>query len=306
MKAYSFWQVLFRSFWSSEFYRAVVNEWRGLGYQYVFLVVCLTAFLIALQTQFVTAPLLDQWIDAISVESPGIVVIQKGILSINKQSPYTMTDPKSGKPMVTFDTRLNPENLELSKSVLLVTRTALCMKNPPSLGDQQQMSRIPTLDSNSNLMVIEDFSSIDQFVLETSSLTSAIHLFLQCLGLLTFIFCALGGFIFCIFQTLIYGLIGKMLCSIASISLDYRTLVRLCSVALTPVLVLDALLKILVDSASKIASGTAITVTSTYIGCCFNPQLDPMTGIIWSCVSVLLTLAYLYFGIVSNSKQKSG
>ena len=124
MKQFSGWQALFLSFWSSSLYKDVAKEWRGVGYLYLLAVICLTTFFVVLQIQVVLVPQFEQLTKSIVNQLPA-VKIEKGLLSIDKPSPYTIIEPKSGKAFITFDTRSEPVSIEESKSTMLITKDAL-------------------------------------------------------------------------------------------------------------------------------------------------------------------------------------
>jgi hypothetical protein len=85
------------------------------------------------------------------------------------------------------------------------------------------------------------------------------------------------GFLFCVIQTLIYALIGKIFTSVMGVDLSYPSLIRLSSVCLTPVLLVDSILKV-----------SAINV-----------------GLWWLC-AIVIALGYLGFAVFSNSQQTAG
>jgi len=284
MKQYSSWQALFLSFWSASLYRDVAENWQGVGYLHLLFVVCLTIFFIALQTQVVVVPRAEQIADSVLSQMPN-VTIEKGKLSIDKASPYVLTEPKSGQPIITIDTRPKPVSLEESKSVFLVTSEAIYARKQPvrsypgqnnnqfSLKTDGQKS--PQLTSEQGAIERFDISSVDHLQIDVNSGKLFLHSFFRWLGVLLFVTWLPFAFLFVVLQTLVYALLGKLFSSLASVDLSYSTLVRLSAVTLTPVLLLDSLIKV---------SGVSLTY--------------------WPWLSVLLALGYLYFAVIANASEQ--
>lgn len=276
MKQYSGLQALFLSFWSPALYRDVAREWRGVGYLYLLAVIAVTVLFIAVQVQVVAVPKAQEIIDSLITQAPDIKV-EKGKLSIDKQSPFVIKEPKSGKPLITFDTRPKPMTLAESQSVVLVTSTEIIGAKRTSLHSDSYSDGKNAPDQKGVGTAEESYplSSVDNFVFDKASVEKSIHQFLQWLGVLLFVIWIPFGFVFCILQTLVYALIAKIFASAMSVNLSYGTLVRLASIALTPVL--------LIDSVLKVAS--------------INPPF-------WSFCCVVIALGYLYFAVYSNSQDK--
>jgi len=284
MKQYSGWQALFLSFWSSSLYKDVAKEWRGVGYLYLLAVICLTAFFVVLQIQVVVVPKLEQFNESMVNQLPA-VTIEKGVLSIDKPTPYTIIEPKSGKAFITFDTRSKPMGIEESKSTLLITKDAIfsftgsehknTSLNEISHGPGEKLQEEKSNHYLATDLRRYDLAPIDHFAIDAVSTQQIMHSFFHGLGLGLFVILVPCGFIFCLLQTLLYALIGKMFCSMSAVELSYSTLVRLCSVALTPALLLDSLQKVAVVQ---------------------------LPG--WTLISIVLTLGYLYFGIIANRSEK--
>jgi hypothetical protein len=272
MRQYSGWQALFLSFFSPSLYRDVAKEWHGLGYVYLFLLVCLSIFFMALQTQVVAVPRAQQIVDSIISQMPS-VTIDKGKLSIDKPSPYVLTEPKSDRAIITFDTRPKPMTFEESKCVFLVTSDAVYGRKQSTGTSGADRNRNPSALAEGGTVEKFSLSTIDHFTLDMNSGKQVVNSFFQWLGTIIFFVWVPFGFAFCVVQTLLYALVGKAFSKMVEVNLTYGTLVRLAAVALTPVLLLDSLQK----------------VASVNI-----PH--------WPWVSLFLALGYLYFAVYSNSQ----
>lgn len=272
MKQYTGWQALYLSFYSTDLYRDVAKNWQGVGYLYLLLVVCLTALFICVQVQVVAVPKAKDVIDTIINQAPSIK-IDKGKLSIDKPSPFVIKEPKSGQTLITFDTSDRPMTLAESKSVVLVTSKQIVTVK------RTAMSR-DTGGGASSVPIAEetyDLSTVDHFDFDKTQVESTIHSFLNWLGALMFLILVPFGFLFCVIQTLIYALIGKIFTSVMAVDLSYPTLIRLTAVCLTPVLLADSILKV---------SGTNLPL--------------------WWLCAIVIALGYLGYAVFANSQTTPG
>jgi hypothetical protein len=84
------------------------------------------------------------------------------------------------------------------------------------------------------------------------------------------------SFAFRTVQALIYALVGLLFAQLLNVKLDYKTLLRLTAVALTPVLVLDLILE-------------------------FVPFHLPL----WTLLGIGVSLGYLFFAVKANSEPET-
>jgi hypothetical protein len=269
MKQYSGWQALFLSFWSADLYRDVAKQWQGVGYLYLLAVVSLTVLFVSAQIQVVGVPKAQELVDSIINQLPSIK-IEKGKLSIDKASPYVIRDPKSGITLITFDMSDKPMSLAESKGMVLVTTKSVIARKHTSL------RKDTGADGRSVVEEVYPLDAVDSFTLDKALVETTIHTFLNWVGVLVFAVWLPFGFLFCVVQTLIYALFGKVFTSMMSVDLGYPTLIRLAAIALTPVLLLDSVVKV---------SGA-----------------DPP---FWTLCCIVLALGYLWFAVYANSQDKS-
>lgn len=270
MKQYTGWQALYLSFYSPDLYRDVAKNWQGVGYLYLLLVICLTALFVCVQVQVVAVPKAQEVIDTVIQQAPSIKV-EKGQLSIDKPSPFIIREPKSGQFLVTFDTSDKPMSLAESKSVILVTRKQIITMKKSAISRETGTTPVPIAEES------YDLSTVDNFVFDKAQVENTIHSFLKWLGVFMFGLLVPFGFLFCVIQTLIYALIGKIYTSVMGVDLSYPALIRLSAVCLTPVLLADSILK----------------VSATNVG-------------LWWLCAIVIALGYLGFAVYSNSQQTSG
>ncbi len=262
-RQYPGWQALFLSFYSPAFYQEVRKCWTGVGYLYLCSMLFFVSLVYALKFQFADLPVIEQisqqFFESFSAQMPK-VTLENGHLSIDKPSPYTIKVPfqRSKGPeqslTIIFDTRDQTAFTSQSDDVILVTSDSIFRgKRNCTPGG---------------------FGSTDNYILDKSKIKQmwdSVSSFFPWASTALFLLYFPLALILCIFQTLIYSLIGKLF---ADKKATYGTVVRLCSVALTPAIVLELILRL-----------SAIPVPY------------------WALVSILIALAYLYFAVISTAEN---
>ena len=87
----------------------------------------------------------------------------------------------------------------------------------------------------------------------------------------------IGLFIYRLVQMLIYALVGMIFANIVKANLEYVTLVRLAAVSITPVIILNAVRRML-------------DISVPYIGL----------------LSFLIAMGYLFFAVKASAEQEAG
>jgi Protein of unknown function (DUF1189) len=254
MKQFTTWQAPFYSFWSKSFYVDVAKNWHGLAYGYLFFLVCFTWIFMSIKKQMDFTYFADHKVSPLIMEMP-TVTIEKGLLSIDKPSPYTIKD-SDDQPVITFDTREKPISPGTMPGTFLITKDSIYGKNQPP---EQKLD----LSTMADHMVINQ-KVAQQFVTD----------FGRSIALIVFMIAVPIGFIFCILQSLIYGLIGLLMVRINKINLSYPVLVRLSAVAMTPVLLIDSIIKV--------------------------RTIDMTTFTVWPIAAFIINIIYLMFAIFAN------
>jgi hypothetical protein len=298
MKQFSGWQALFLSFCSPALYRDVARNWTGIALLYLLAVISATSLFVAIQINNWTAQGIEQYINPICDQMPKLT-IENGKASIDKPSPYKVSDPKTGRTIITFDTREGKADEALEQSTAVVTATCLIIRNPriakglditrngglsahgsviPSDDETKEEERLAALykdhpEAFNTKNAKYDFSSIPQFSLDRTQLHDMAQFYKQWTWSLVAAFLIPIYFVFCLIQVLIYALFGLAMSRMLNVGLPYAALVRLSVIALTPVLLIDSVLKVR--------------------GLMFG---------YWWIVSVLITLGYLFFGVRSNKE----
>ena len=205
---------------------------------------------------------------------PTRVIMKNGILSINCPSPYTIKDA-SGQTVITFDTRNNTKSLsEGGKSFVVLTKDTVFLRGP--LAFDSDIDNILKFHYASDFAKNIPLANVGNGTIEMriNKLPDANHWFAgfkrEVILLIYAIFVPFSFFI-CVLQSLIYGLIGIGIAKLSKIQMSYGTLVRLATVALTPGLLIDSILKL----------------------CRLNIE-------IWSFLAFVIAIGYLRFAIQAN------
>ena len=256
MKRYSIFHPLVLSFFSKSLYRDVGKHWRGTGLLYLLVVLALVWIPTIIKGHLE----MSKWVDGdskeITKQIPAIT-ITKGRVSTDVTTPYFIKDPKTGSDIAVIDTTGEHETLENTDAKLLLTKSKVIVSK------------------NEMETQTYDLSGIQSFYLDRPKvenwLTAVRRWFVPVLYPLAVIF----SFIFRAIQILIYALVGLLFARILHANLDFKTLMRLAAIAITPVLVLDLILE-------------------------FVPRHIPR----WSLIGIVIALGYLFFAVKVNAEPE--
>jgi hypothetical protein len=256
MKRYSIFHALVLSFFSKSLYRDVGKHWRGTGLLYLLVVLVLVWIPTIIKGQLVFSTWVDGDAKAITKQIPAIT-ISKGQVSTDVTTPYFIKDPKTGTDLAIIDTTGEYETLDYTQAKFLLTKTKLIAS--------KNAGRTETYDLSSVESFHVDHSRVENW------LVTAKRWFIPVGYTLALIF----SFIFRAIQILIYALVGLLFARILQANLDFKTLMRLAAVAITPVLVLNLLLE-------------------------FLPLHIPG----WILLGIIIELAYLFFAVKVNAQPE--
>lgn len=274
MKQYAAWQAPFYSFWSKPFYYDVAKNWRGLAYGYLFAIICFTWVFMSIKKQMDMTYLAEHDIYPVVEQMPKLT-IDNGILSMDKPSPLTL-DNTSGAPVITFDTREKPMTLNEAPGAFLVTRDGVYYKTASAY--TKAGAHLVYTEAQAKEQKF-DFSTVGHQVVDKNSARQFVSDFCRSFALIVFMIAVPVAFVFCVIQTLLYALLGILIARISKIELSYGTLIRLSTVALTPVLIVDSIIKVRGADASLLT--------------------------IWPIAAMIITVGYLFFAIQANIVNQS-
>jgi len=255
MKRYSFFHGLVLSFFSKSFYRDVAQYWRGTGLAYMLLILAIFWIPTAIKMYSGFKKFVDNDSASFTKQIPAIT-IKNGQVSTDVATPYFIND-EDGTPVAIIDTTGQYKTLDDTSARILVTKNKAVVKG--------------TADTR-----IYDLSNVQSFYVDRARVEGWFAIAKKWFIPMFYPMALLFSFIFRAIQILIYALIGLAFANMLHVKLEYKTLMRLAAVALTPVLVLDLVLE-------------------------FVPLRIPL----WSVLGVLIGLGYLFFAIKSNAEPET-
>lgn len=254
MKKFSIIHIPFLSFFSKELYIDVGQNWKGVNFLYLLLLlaVCLIPTMINLHRGI--SNFVNNEAPAIVNQVPEITITD-GQVSIKETQPYYIKDPDSDEPLAIIDTTGQIESLEDTDAFFLLTGNKVIIK------ESKFENRT------------YDLSNVKAFAVDSERITGWLHIGRKFLAVVIYPFALLGSYLFRIVQALIYAAVGLLFALWCKVTLSYATLLRLAVVAMTPCLL------------AKTIFGIA------------DIHLSYAT-----LISLVITLAYLFFAVKANSE----
>jgi len=213
------------AFFSKSLYQDVGRNWKGPGLVFLFSAVALCTIPFVLLVQSELSDLLSEKAPKIIRQMPAIK-ISKGKVSIDKPEPYYVKDDKSGYPLIIFDTTGQVRSLTGSKAIMLVSQTAVTVKN--NYGQTRTI----------------DLAGIDGVSIDRRILYEWTEELAKSLVFILYPFAVFFSFLFRIIEILILAAIASFLTKSPGPLLSYRTYMRLAAVSMTPAMVLGAVVNI--------------------------------------------------------------
>jgi hypothetical protein len=204
----------------------VAAHWRGLAFVHLLLVLLLSATAYMMHFRTLIDIFVTEEAPAIIAQVPKIL-IKNGTVQVEVEEPYTIRQPDSGRAFAVIDTTGKITSLGQTEAVLLLTASRLAIRL--SADD----TRIIDLRQIESLQV--DQASVSQWLRDIQKWSPFI-LFPLALGF---------AFIFRSVQALLYGGLGMALAGLQKSPLPYSASVSVAIMAMTPFLLLDALLMLL-------------------------------------------------------------
>lgn len=224
MRRYSYFHALILSFFSKSLYRDVGRQWRGTGLAYLLVIIALLWIPTVIKGHLDLAAFVKNDAPGITQQIPAIT-ITNGKASTDAPSPHLIKDPKSGDTIAIIDTRqaAEPENSESIPIVL--TQTKLVMHK------------------DATETRIYELSNVGRFFLDRARVEGWLATGKRWFFPVLYPLAVLFSFVFRAIQILIYALIGLLFSRMLNVNLDYKALMRLSAVAITPMLILNLVLE---------------------------------------------------------------
>ncbi len=256
MRKFGLLHPLVLSFYSRPLYQDVGKNWRGAAFLYLLLLVGLCWLPVMVQMQVDVAHFVEEGAMGFVQQVPRIS-ISDGVVSTDVETPYYIRDPETGRPLIIIDLTGEFTSLEGTEAKALITTKQLVMQR------------------NERETRIYDLSGIKSFAVDRSRIEHWLQLARSWLVLVLFPIILFFSYCYRVFQTFIYGLIGLIFGKMSHVPLGLMASMRIAIIAITPPLILDAVLKL-----AKV-----------------HLPLSWLIGFV-------IAMIYLYFGIRANAAEQ--
>lgn len=260
-RKFSPWRAAYLCFYSPDIYIDAARSWKGLGFQYLaLLLVCLWT-VTALNVHFIVGSYMDGYLIPLVEQIPELMITNGVMRMKSDKDVLYVRDPRDGRILITFD--LRPE--------LAAESSGAGEFKEPEQDGIYVFPRKMYFKSKGQFQPI-DFQSSWESPYTPANFVPYFVRFKSLVAPIVLSIFWLASFVLCAIQALIYGLIGKLMALMNKCPLTYQQIVRIAVVALTPVLLLDTLQKL-------VSTGMPA----------------------WTLFSIILVIAYIYFGVRANS-----
>ena len=226
MKRFGLFHPVVLSFFSSALYRDVARHWKGVCFGYLFLL--LAVLWIPVMVDFHLALGRFARDDAPPmIEQVPRIEIEDGVVSVDAEQPYRISDPETGEVIVVLDTTGQVTSLDDFEGGVLLTESQLIYKK----------NHFETRSF--------DLSQVESVVIDADTLQGWVDAGSQWCALVFYPLCLIVSCVYRMLQALLYGAVGLLFNAMTGSDLAYPSCVRLAVMAVTPVLILDTALGLL-------------------------------------------------------------
>lgn len=261
MKRFSIFHPLYMSFYSSELYQDVGRYWKGVGLGYLFLAMAILQLPMAAKIHVGFSKWVATGANEIVDQIPQIT-INHGEVSTNVETPYYIKEPTDSASRVSatsdylavIDLTGKYKTLEDVKTDILLTKHSVLMRN------QREVRTY-------------DLSGVDGFSMDSARVRGWLNSSRFVVAPAFYGFVLVFSFLYRIAQVALYAAVGILFARSMNVALEYRALMRLAAVAVTPAMVLNEL----ADLGQAHVPG-------------------------WSLICLAIALGYLYFGVKASAE----
>jgi len=221
-KRYSMLQALYLSFFSRDLYRDVRENWKGMGFLYLLLLLAVTWVPIIYKMQGELSEVIRQEVPKYLEQMPKIM-IAGGRVSIDRPVPYTILEPDGRTPFMVIDTSGRLVSLGQTDATVLLTGDQIMFRRPRGDGKIYDLSGT--------------YASIDRDLVDRW-----VRTFGKYFGVVAYPIVLAGDFVYRFLQVMICAAIGIIFVNKLGAPLDSEAMFRLASVALTPAVIIPTLL----------------------------------------------------------------
>lgn len=274
------------AFFSSDFYKDVGSNWKGCGALYIFLLTTV-AWIIGCVAMF--APMVqlmnNKEMSAFLDQMPKMTIVD-GKLSIDKQGPYEIRNPKNKDEVIAlFALDRTTDELKDTDPAIVVTSEKVLMRADAAAGSKYKTASSDDdsangADSINSAQPILKFSELNKsfgsIECTGKNIEEMINTFLLWVPIGIFVIGWPMVFLGHLFQLLIYGAIGGAIASgMYDKKISFETSMRLAAMAVTPCVMITVVLQLV-----RMAV----------------PAIAPLMGI-WAFCSIAVAAAYLFLAM---------
>ena len=211
------------AFFSRSFYADVAAHWRGRAFVHLLVILLLAATAYTRHFQGLIDTFVTQEAPAIIAQIPRITITD-GTVHVSVSEPYTIREPDNDRVFAVIDTTGQITSFKQTNALMLLTASRLAVRLGPEDVRIVDLSPIDTLQI--------DQAAVSQWLADIQAWSPFI-IFPLALGF---------SFIFRSMQALLYGGLGVALAGLLKTPIAYGAAVSVAIMAMTPVLLLDAVL----------------------------------------------------------------
>lgn len=238
MQRYTIIHPVFMSFYSKSLYKDVAMNWKGFGFIYLFVLLAFCCIPVMIKNHWRLSNFVANEAPAIVKQIP-LIMIKQGRVSIEESMPYYVKDIINDITLMIIDTTGQFISLNNTQAFILLTKDH-CIVSVRRLVKWFPPHRSHLTDFKiADKSRILPLSNIDEVNIDHKKIYRWLGIIKDWYAIILFPLVLLGSFFYRIFQILIYAIIGLFFTKIFNIYLNYKTLVRLSAVAITPVILLD-------------------------------------------------------------------
>jgi hypothetical protein len=219
MRKYSTVQPIYMSFFSKAFYKDVGENWRGISFLYLFLLLALTWIPLMFKLQSGLNNFIIDEAPKLIRQVPRIT-ISKGEVKTDAEMPYFIRDT-NGKPLMAIDTTGKINSLEEAGVTALVTKDKFIIKK----------SSVETRTFN--------LSQIEALTIDQSVIYNIAEAIRQWALIILYPVITALSFVYRIIMALVYALAGLLFARSLKADLKYAALISLAIISMTPAIIIN-------------------------------------------------------------------
>jgi len=238
-------KTIFLALFSRDLYRDVASKWLGMGLMYIFFITCLISLFLSFKVNMTIDEIfkfeagmekefLPKRISAIIEQIPEIKISGGKFITESDKPTYISFPESPEKTIIIIDTKNQIQDLENTDALIFIQQRGIAIKEGKLMQALSVKEILQIMGAQPNHEMIikrDDLLSWARQSMEQSKIVPMIF----------FLWKTITSTIQYTFQALIMGFVGLAFCQIFRIKPQMSMLARLSAVALTPVMLLEAI-----------------------------------------------------------------